>query len=71
MPYVNIQILAGATRAQKARLVREVTDSLVNGLGKRPEHVHDVLQEIQEENWGFEGLLTDEWKRRREAERDA
>ncbi|MFG0318982.1 MAG: 4-oxalocrotonate tautomerase family protein [Planctomycetota bacterium JB042] len=67
MPYVNIQITRGATREQKARLVEDVTGSLVRVLGKRPEHVHIVIQEIAEEDWGFSGLLTDEWKRRSEA----
>ena len=64
MPYVNIQITAGATRDQKAAMVRDVTDSLVRELGKRPEHIHVVIQEIQEEDWGFEGMLTDDWKER-------
>lgn len=63
MPYVNIQITQGATRAQKAQLIKEVTDSLVRILGKKPEHTHIVIQEISEENWGFSGLLTDEWKK--------
>ena len=63
MPYVNVQILAGATREQKAQLVRDITDSLVRVLGKRPDHTHVVIQEIAEENWGFAGLLTDDWKR--------
>lgn len=63
MPYVNIQITKGATRAQKAELVRDVTESLVRVLGKRPEHTHVVIQEIEEENWGYAGLLTDDWKR--------
>lgn len=63
MPYVNVQILAGATREQKAQLVRDITDSLVRVLGKRPDHTHVVIQEIAEENWGFAGLLTDERKR--------
>ncbi|HIK14280.1 MAG TPA: 4-oxalocrotonate tautomerase family protein [Leptolyngbyaceae cyanobacterium M33_DOE_097] len=62
MPYVNIQITQGATREQKAQLVKEVTDSLVRILGKKPEHIHIVIQEIAEENWGFSGLLTDDWK---------
>lgn len=64
MPYVNIQITAGADREQKAALVKDVTDSLVRVLGKKPEHTHVVIQEIDEENWGFSGLLTDDWKRR-------
>lgn len=63
MPYANIQITKGATRAQKAQLVKEVTESLVRILGKNPEHTHIVIQEIEEENWGFSGLLTTEWKR--------
>ena len=63
MPYVNIQIVKGATKEQKAQLVREVTDSLVNVLGKKLEHIHIVIQEIDEENWGFSGLLTSEWKK--------
>ena len=64
MPYVNIQITKGATRAQKSHLVRDVTDSLVRELGKQPEHIHVVIQEIEEEDWGFAGLLTDEWKKK-------
>jgi 4-oxalocrotonate tautomerase len=63
MPYVNIQIIKGASREQKAQLVHEVTDSLVRLLGKKPEHTHIVVQEIEETNWGFSGLLTDEWKK--------
>jgi 4-oxalocrotonate tautomerase len=63
MPYVNIQLIKGATREQKAQLVKDVTDSLVRVLGKKPEHTHIVIQEINEEDWGFAGILTDEWKK--------
>jgi len=63
MPYVNIQILEGATRGQKSNLVRDVTDSLVRELGKKTEHIHIVIQEVAEENWGFAGQLTDDWKK--------
>ena len=65
MPYVNIQITKGATRKQKAQLVDEITDSLARILGKKPEHTHIVIQEIDDENWGFSGLLTDEWKKQK------
>ena len=63
MPYVNLQITTGATREQKAQLVRDITNSLVNVLGKNPEHIHIVIQEIEESNWGYSGLLTDDWKK--------
>lgn len=64
MPYVNIQITKGATREQKSNLVKDVTQSLVKELGKKPEHIHIVIQEIEESNWGFSGQLTDDWKKR-------
>jgi 4-oxalocrotonate tautomerase len=63
MLYVNIQITQGATREQKSQLVPEVTDSLVRILGKKPEHTHIVIQEIAESDWGFTGMLTDDWKK--------
>ena len=63
MPSVNIQITKGATKEQKAHLVRDVTESLVRELGKKPEHIHVIIQEIEEEDWDFAGLLTDEWKK--------
>ena len=62
IPYVNIQITRGATKSQKAELVRDVTESLVRVLGKKPEHIHVVIQEISDEDWGFAGQLTDDWK---------
>jgi 4-oxalocrotonate tautomerase family enzyme len=63
MPYVNVQITRGATRAQKSELVADITNSLVRILGKKPEHTHIVIQEIDEGDWGFAGMLTDDWKR--------
>lgn len=63
MPYVNVQITAGATREQKAALVKDITDSLVRHLGKKPELTHVVIQEIAEEDWGYAGQLINDWKR--------
>ena len=63
MPYVSLQITRGATREQKARVVAEFTDTLVRVLGKNPEHTHIVIQEIAEEDWGFAGQLTDDWRK--------
>jgi len=70
MPYVNIQIIKGATRDQKSNIVRDVTDSLVRELAKKPEHIHIVIQEIEEDSWGFAGKLTDDWKRDQDNDRN-
>lgn len=63
MPYINVQITKGASREQKANIVKDMTDSLVKVLGKKPEHIHIVIQEINEEDWGYAGMLTDDWKK--------
>jgi len=61
MPFVNVKITKdGATREQKAQIVAEITDTLVRVLGKKPEHTHIVIDEVELENWGFGGVLTDE-----------
>lgn len=63
MPYINLQITKGATRSQKATIVKDFTDVLVRVLGKKPEHIHIVIQEINDENWGYSGLLTDDFRK--------
>lgn len=62
MPYVNVKITAGATRTQKQEIVRSITETLGRVLGKKPEHTHVVIDEVEEENWGFAGKLTDDYR---------
>lgn len=63
MPYINLQVTKGVTRAQKAEIVKDFSATLVRVLGKKPEHIHIVIQEIDEENWGFAGMLTDDFNK--------
>lgn len=63
MPVINLQITRGATRAQKAEIVGDFTATLGRVLGKRPEHTHIISHEVGDEDWGFAGMLTDEWRR--------
>jgi 4-oxalocrotonate tautomerase len=65
MPYVNVRITKdGVTPEQKAQIVREITDTLGRVLGKRPEHTHVIIDEVDPENWGFAGMLTTEYRKR-------
>jgi 4-oxalocrotonate tautomerase len=59
MPYVSVRITRdGVTAEQKAAVVAEITATLRRVLGKKPEHTHVVIDEVEPENWGFAGLLT-------------
>lgn len=62
MPYINVQITRGATREQKERIVREITRTLQETLGKKPEHTHVVIHQVDEDDWGYAGMLTSDWK---------
>jgi 4-oxalocrotonate tautomerase len=64
MPYVNVRITKdGVTAAQKATIVREITETLQRVLGKRPEHTHVIIDEVDPENWGYAGMLTTEYRK--------
>jgi len=64
MPYINVKLTKdGITNEQKTQIVSEITQTLVDVLGKKPEHIHIVIDEIEPENWGFAGMLTTEYRR--------
>ena len=66
MPYVNVKITKDAvTREQKTQIVREITDTLVRVLGKKPEHTHIVIDEVETDNWGFAGMLTTDYRKQK------
>ena len=56
MPFVNIKITKdGATPAQKAELIKGVTDLLVMVLHKNPATTVVVIDEVETDNWGIGG----------------
>ena len=60
MPFINIKMTRGATKDQKALIVKEFTDTLVRVLGKNPQNTHIVIDEVERENWGHAGQLVSE-----------
>lgn len=63
MPYVNIKITReGATAEQKARLIKGVTDLLVEVLDKNPATTFVVIDEVEMEDWGVGGLPVERYR---------
>lgn len=64
MPYVNIKVTReGVTRAQKAEIIKGVTDLLVRVLDKDPNGTFVVIDEVATEDWGVGGLMVDEFRK--------
>lgn len=63
MPYVNIKVTREAvSNAQKAELIRGVTDLLVTVLGKNPATTFVVIDEVAMEDWGIGGLPVEQYR---------
>jgi 4-oxalocrotonate tautomerase len=63
MPYVKVEIAKGiATVEQKRAVIKGMTDVLVKELGRNPEYVFVVIDEVDTDNWGRKGIsLTELW----------
>lgn len=56
MPYVKIEVTReGVTKEQKEKLIKGVTDLLVDVLNKDPMLTHVVIDEVGTDNWGVGG----------------
>ena len=62
--YVKVEIAKGiATVEQKRAVIKGMTDVLVKELGRNPEYVFVVIDEVDTDNWGRNGLsLTELWQ---------
>jgi 4-oxalocrotonate tautomerase len=64
MPIVTIQITReGTTPQQKAALIKGATDLLAEVLNKPPALTFVVIQEVEMEDWGVNGLPAAEHRR--------
>lgn len=64
MPYVKVEIAKGiASVEQKRAVIKGMTEVLVRELGRNPEYIFVVIDEIDTDNWGRKGqTLSDLWR---------
>ena len=73
MPIVNIAITRegsgpgrdAATAEEKARLIKGVSELLLEVLGKPLESTFVTIQEVELENWGWGGLPVEAYRKQR------
>lgn len=58
MPYVNVKVAGKLSRAQKERIAKEFSETLLNVAGKPKDATYIVFDEVERENWAKgDGLL--------------
>jgi 4-oxalocrotonate tautomerase len=65
MPYVNIKITnENVTKDKKVKLIKGVTQLLVDVLNKNPATTVVVIDEVNTDNWGIGGQCVTEIRKR-------
>lgn len=57
MPVVTIQMWAGRTVDKKRKLVRAITDAMIEHADCKPDHLHVIIQDIPKDSWARAGVL--------------
>jgi 4-oxalocrotonate tautomerase len=66
MPIVRVEIAKAVASVEKKKaVIRRITDILVEELGRDPEYIFVIIDEVDTDNWGRKGQsLTDLWQER-------
>ncbi|MBV4484474.1 4-oxalocrotonate tautomerase family protein [Pseudomonas sp. SWRI153] len=64
MPFINVRITRdGVTGAQKAQVIKEITETMERVLNKDPKLTHIVIDEVDTDNWGYAGMTTTQYRK--------
>ena len=55
MPVVVVEMWAGETEEDKARLIKGITNVFKEVINVKPERLHIIIHEIPKSNWGLKG----------------
>jgi 4-oxalocrotonate tautomerase len=59
MPYVNVKLAGALSKEQKAKIAKEITDTLERVANKPKSYTYIVFDEVDGENWAVAGELLD------------
>ncbi|MFC3158153.1 4-oxalocrotonate tautomerase [Chryseobacterium arachidis] len=56
MPFIKIDVLReDLNREKKQQLIRKINEAVTEVLNKDPHLTHIVINEIEDDNWGYAG----------------
>ena len=62
MPIIRVEMFKGRTKDQKRNLVKELTEAFNRTCGDNHQGLDVILFDIEQDNWGFGGVLFSEKK---------
>ena len=57
MPVVTVEMWEGRTVDQKRKLVKAITEAMVEHCGASPTHLHVIIHDVPRDSWGRDGTL--------------
>jgi len=57
MPYVNVKLAGEVTREQKAKIAKEITETLERVAHKPKSYTYITFEEVEYEDWAIAGEL--------------
>jgi len=57
VPVVTVEMWEGRTVEQKRRLVKAITEAMVEHADARPDALHVIIHDVPRESWGLAGVL--------------
>lgn len=57
MPVVTVEMWEGRTVEQKRKLVKAITQAMVEYCGAQPTHLHIIIHDVPRDSWGRDGKL--------------
>ncbi|SEH33712.1 tautomerase family protein [Chryseobacterium culicis] len=56
MPFVKVDVLReNLSREKKQQLIRKISEAVTSVLNKDPHLTHIIINEIEDDNWGYAG----------------
>lgn len=66
MPVINVQMLEGRSDEVKAKVAKEITETISRHCGSSPEHIYVTFEDVPLNNWAAGGELFSEKKKKAE-----
>lgn len=57
MPVITVEMWEGRTVEQKRKLVKAITQAMVEHCNAKPDHLHVIIHDVPRDSWGRDGKL--------------